>query len=66
MREDGKDGRGCGVRGERGGVKRGVGWEGFGMWVVICSSGWLFGSLFCIAGVISLRMSPKCTSHIIG
>ena len=31
----------------------------------VCSSVWSFGSHFVIAGVISLRVSPKCTSHII-
>jgi hypothetical protein len=33
--------------------------------VVVCSSVWLFGSHLAIAGVKSLRVSPKCTSHII-
>jgi hypothetical protein len=32
----------------------------------VCSSVWLFGSHFFLAGVESLRVSPKCTSHIIG
>ena len=55
MREDGKDGRGCGVRGEGGGLKEVWGGKDLGcvMWVVICSSGWLFGSHFVVAGVIS-------------
>jgi hypothetical protein len=33
--------------------------------VVYCSSGWSFGSHLAFAGVKSLRVSPKCTSHII-
>ena len=52
----------------------GVGCEGVGCYrpchtsccfVVICSSVWSFGSHFSLAGVKSLRVSPKCTSHII-
>ena len=31
----------------------------------VCSSVWSFGSPFVIAGVKSLHVSPKCTSHII-
>jgi hypothetical protein len=31
----------------------------------VCSSVWSFGSHLTITGVISLRVSPKCTSHII-
>ena len=32
---------------------------------VLCSSEWLLGSHLGLAGVNSLRVSPKCTSHII-
>ena len=35
------------------------------VFVVYCSSVWSFGSHFSFAGVNSLRVSPKCTSHII-
>jgi hypothetical protein len=35
------------------------------LFVVYCSSVWSFGSHLTLAGVKSLRVSPKCTTHII-